>query len=88
MTKGKKSCLTNLILVSYKLTYLVDEWKVVNVIYLDFCEAFDTVLHITFLYRFSSYGMSRFMVCSVRNCLKNRAPGAAGSGATLLVTGH
>lgn len=78
----RKSCFTNLISVSNKLTHLVDEWKVVNVIYLDFHKAFDTVLHITFLYELSSYGMSRFMVCSMRNWLKSRAPGVAGNGAT------
>lgn len=50
LTKGK-ACLTSLIPVSNKLTHLVGEWKVGNVVYLDFHEAFDTVLHIIFLYR-------------------------------------
>lgn len=50
LTRGK-SRLTTLISVSNKLTHLVGEWKVGNVVYLDLREAFDTVLHIIFLYR-------------------------------------
>ena len=41
--KGR-SCLTNLIFCDL-LTRLVDEGKAVNVVYLDFSKAFDTVSH-------------------------------------------
>ena len=43
-TKGR-SCLTTLISFSDLLTRLVDEGKAVNVVYLDFSKAFDTVSH-------------------------------------------
>jgi len=43
-TKGK-SCLTNLINVSDKMTKLVDEGRTVDIVYWDFSKAFHTVSH-------------------------------------------
>jgi len=42
--KGR-SCLTSLICCYDQVTCLVDEGKAVNVVYLDFSKAFDTVSH-------------------------------------------
>ena len=40
-----RSCLTNLISFHDKVTRLVDEGKAVDVVYLGFSKAFDTVSH-------------------------------------------
>lgn len=41
--KGK-SCVTNLITFYNEMTGLVDEWKVVVVVYVNFSKGFDTVI--------------------------------------------
>ena len=43
-TKGK-SCLTNLIAFYEEVTRWIDDGKAVDVVYLDFSRAFDTVSH-------------------------------------------
>ncbi|KAK4823158.1 hypothetical protein QYF61_026934 [Mycteria americana] len=55
-----------------KVTCLVDERKVVDVVFLDFSKAFDNVPHRILLDKLSNCGMSGFMVCWVKNWLNSR----------------
>ncbi|KAK4810895.1 hypothetical protein QYF61_013303 [Mycteria americana] len=85
-TKGK-SCLTVLVsagieLIFFLVTHLVDEGKAVDVVFLDFSKAFDTVPHSILLDKLSSCEMSRFMVHWVKNWLKGRAQRVIANGAT------
>ncbi|KAK4832043.1 hypothetical protein QYF61_020558 [Mycteria americana] len=54
--KGR-SCLTNLISFYDKVTHLVDEGKAVDVIYLDFSKAFDTISHSILLEKLAAHGL-------------------------------
>ena len=69
-TKGR-SCLTDSF---YDLvTRLVDEGKAVDVVYLDFSKAFDTVSHSVLLQKLAASGLSRYSLGWVRNWLEGHA---------------
>ncbi|XP_064296076.1 probable global transcription activator SNF2L2 [Phalacrocorax carbo] len=54
--KGR-SCLTNSISFYDHVTHLVDEGKAVDVTYLDFSKAFDTVSHVFLLEKLAAHGL-------------------------------
>ena len=64
-TKGR-SCLTNLISFYDPVTRLVDEGKAVDVVYLDFSKAFDTVSHSILLQKLADRGLDRYILGWVR----------------------
>ncbi|PKU44010.1 rna-directed dna polymerase from mobile element jockey-like [Limosa lapponica baueri] len=68
-----RSCLTNLISFYDKVTHLVDEGKVVDVVYLDFSKVFDTVCHSTLLEKLAAHGLDEHTLCWVKNWLEGRA---------------
>ncbi|KAK4816300.1 hypothetical protein QYF61_014598 [Mycteria americana] len=69
--KGR-SCLTNLIFYD-KLTYLVDEGKAVDAVYLDFSKAFDTDSHSILLEKLTGHGLDGSTLHWVKSCLDGQA---------------
>ena len=60
-TKGK-SCLTNLVAFYNDMTGWVDEGRAVDVVYLDFSKAFNTVSHDILLGKVRKYGLDEWSV--------------------------
>ena len=71
-TNGR-SCLTNLISFYDKVTCLVDEGQAVDVVYLDFSKAFDTVLHNILVEKLAAHGLDGCMLHWVKHWLDGRA---------------
>ncbi|CAM5078395.1 unnamed protein product [Eretmochelys imbricata] len=71
-TKGR-SCLTNLIAFYDEITGSVDEGKAVDVLFLDFSKAFDTVSHSILVSKLKKYGLDECTVRWVESWLDCRA---------------
>jgi len=68
-----RSCLTNLISFYDKVTHLVDEGKAVDVVYLDFSKAFDTVPHSILLEKLTAHGLDGCTLPWIKNWLNGQA---------------
>ncbi|CAM4524209.1 unnamed protein product [Caretta caretta] len=71
-TKGR-SCLTNLIAFYDEITDSVDEGKAVDVLFLDFSKAFDTVSHSILVSKLRKYGLDECTTRWVESWLDCRA---------------
>ncbi|CAM5076581.1 unnamed protein product [Eretmochelys imbricata] len=71
-TKGR-SCLTNLIAFYDEITGTVDEGKAVDVLFLDFSKAFDTVSHSILVSKLKKYGLDGCTTRWVESWLDCRA---------------
>ncbi len=65
--------MTNLISFYDWVTRLVDEGKAVDVVYLDFSKAFDTVSHSILLGKLAACGLGRYTLLWIKNWLGGRA---------------
>jgi len=75
-----KGRLTNLISFYDQVTGLVDEGKAVDVIYLDFSKAFDTVPHSILLVKRGAHGLDGCTLRCIKNWLNGRAQRAVVNG--------
>ena len=71
-TKGR-FCFTNLISFYDLVTCLVDKGKAVDVVYLHFSKAFDTVSHSILLQKLAVHGLDRYTLCWLKNWLDSWA---------------
>ena len=75
-----RSCLTNLISFYDKVTCLVDEGQAVDVVYLDFTKAFDTVPHNILVEKLAAHGLDGCTLRWVKQWLDGRAQSVVVSG--------
>ncbi|CAM4533257.1 unnamed protein product [Lepidochelys olivacea] len=78
-TKGK-SCLTNLIAFYDEITGSVDEGNAVDVLFLDFSKAFDTVSHSILASKLTKYGLDEWTIRWIESWLDCRAQWAVING--------
>ncbi|CAM5148950.1 unnamed protein product [Eretmochelys imbricata] len=71
-TKGK-SCLTDLIAFYDEITGSVDEGKAVDVLFLDFSKAFDTVSHSILASKLKKYGLNKWTIRWIESWLDCQA---------------
>jgi len=77
--KGR-SCLTNLTSFYDQVIHLVDEGKAVDVVYLDFTKAFDTVPHSILLENLASHGLDGCTLRWIKNWPNVRAQRVVANG--------
>ncbi len=68
----RRSCLSNLLVFEEEVTRMIDEGQTVDVIYLDFAKAFDSVNHRFLLAKMKSFGLGAVVVRWIEAYLSGR----------------
>ena len=70
--RRKRSCASQLLEVMEDLVTMIENKDPVDIIYLDFRKAFDTVPHVRLLKKLEAYGVARKLLNWIRDFLSNR----------------
>lgn len=70
--RNKRSCMTQLLQVMNDLTKIIDEGDTMDMVYLDFKKAFDSVPHKRLLLKLSGYGISGALLNWIKQFLSDR----------------
>ena len=76
-----KSCTTQLLEYMEDITQAIDNGNDVDVLYLDFCKAFDRVPHTRFLCKLHGYGIRGSLYSWIKEFLSNRVQRVVVNGA-------
>ncbi len=68
----KKLCLTNLLAMEEKVTKIMDSGDTVDLVFLDFSKAFDSVYHRFYIKKLKAYGINDKVVNWIESFLKER----------------
>ena len=70
--RKNKSCSLQLLKCKNDWTYLIDKGNSVDVVYIDFCKAFDTVSHQKLIMKLSKYGIHGNLLLWIKDFLSER----------------
>ena len=70
--RQKRSCVTQLLEVMNDFTKLIENKECIDVIYLDFSKAFDSVPHQRLIHKLTAYGISGSLINWISHFLKDR----------------
>ena len=71
--RQRRSCMSQLIQVSEDITKIIDNGESLDIIYLDFRKAFDSVPHKRLLIKLAAYGIDGALLKWIENFLSNRS---------------